>query len=167
MIWVISIVGVIVAIVAVVAVVGFMLPQGHVVSRSVTLNQPPQVIFDTITDWRSFPSWREGVKSVKERSGEAGRSSWIEVVGVGEIPMEVMESDSPKKLVAKIADPNLPFGGTWTYDIQPTSGGGSTLTITENGEVYNPIFRFMSKFIFGHTATMDDYLRSIKRKFGG
>src|SRR5215468_3084978 len=115
--WALSIVGFLVAVVAVIAVVGMLMPQGHVVSRSVTIRQSPEVIFATITDWKSFPAWREGVKSVKERAGENGRLSWVEVMGMGEIPMEVTESESPKKLVAKIADPKLPFGGTWTYDI--------------------------------------------------
>ncbi len=34
----------------------------------------------------------------------------------------------------------------------------SSVTITERGSVYNPIFRFMSRFIFGHTATVEAYL---------
>jgi len=33
--------------------------------------------------------------------------------------------------------------------------------ITEDGEVYNPIFRFVSKFILGQTATQDAYLKAM------
>ncbi len=29
------------------------------------------------------------------------------------------------------------------------------LTVTENGEVDNPLFRFLSRYVFGHTGTMD------------
>ncbi len=43
---------------------------------------------------------------------------------------------------------------------------GTRLTITENGEVYNPIFRFMSRFVFGHTATMDQFLSDLKKRVG-
>ena len=39
--------------------------------------------------------------------------------------------------------------------------GGSDLTITEDGEVHNVIFRFMSRFVFGHTATMDTFLNHL------
>ena len=63
------------------------------------------------------------------------------------------------------ADPKLPFGGTWTYEVQPDVTG-SAVTITEDGEVYNPIFRFVSKFIMGHKATMNGYLRALGKKFG-
>jgi hypothetical protein len=67
--------------------------------------------------------------------------------------------------VTLIADPNLPFGGTWTYDIAPTEEG-ATLRITERGYVSDPFFRFMSKFVFGQTSTMESYLRSLAKKFG-
>ena len=39
--------------------------------------------------------------------------------------------------------------------------------MAEDGEVYNPIFRFVSRFVMGHHATMDRYLRNLGRKFGG
>jgi hypothetical protein len=68
-------------------------------------------------------------------------------------------------LVERIADDKLPFGGTWTYEIAPTAEG-STLRITENGFVGNPIFRFMSKFVMGQASTMETYLRSLAKKFG-
>ena len=42
--------------------------------------------------------------------------------------------------------------------------GGSDLTITEDGEVYNVIFRFMSRFVFGHHATMDAFLKNLQAR---
>ena len=44
--------------------------------------------------------------------------------------------------------------------------GGTALRITEDGEVYNPLFRFMSQFVFGHHATVDTFLTDLGRKFG-
>ena len=41
---------------------------------------------------------------------------------------------------------------------------GRDLTITEDGEVYNVFFRFMSRFVFGHHATMDAYLERTCRR---
>ena len=86
---------------------------------------------------------------------------WREYGRHGEkITYEVVESDPPSKLITRIADPHLPFGGTWTYQITPTAHG-STLTITENGEIYNPIFRFVSRYLQGYTATIDNYLKAL------
>jgi hypothetical protein len=74
----------------------------------------------------------------------------------------------PRELVGRIADDErkLPFGGTRTYKIEPsTDGACCTLTITEDGEVYPPPFRFMSKYFFGHAATMEKCLKNLGRKF--
>jgi hypothetical protein len=68
-------------------------------------------------------------------------------------------------LVGRIADANLPFGGSWTYELAPDAGGRTTLTITEDGEVYNPIFRFMSRFVMGHDATIKQYLSDVGKRF--
>jgi hypothetical protein len=73
------------------------------------------------------------------------------------ITYQIVQSQPPTLLKRTIADRNLPFGGSWTWDIQPQASG-SLLTITEEGDVYNPVFRFVSKFILGHTRTMDNYL---------
>jgi hypothetical protein len=40
------------------------------------------------------------------------------------------------------------------------------LSITENGEVYNPAFRFVSRYIMGHAATVDAYLKAVAPKLG-
>lgn len=71
----------------------------------------------------------------------------------------------PRRLVGRIADSKLPFGGTWTLEITPTPEG-SNLRITERGWVSNSLFRFMSRFVFGYTGTLDSYLRSLAKKFG-
>jgi hypothetical protein len=42
----------------------------------------------------------------------------------------------------------------------------STLRITEDGEIRNPIFRFVARFFLGYTATMEAYLRDLGRRFG-
>ncbi len=65
-----------------------------------------------------------------------------------------------QKLVTRIADKDLPFGGTWTYEIAPDNRG-TTLTITEHSEVYNPVFRFISRFVIGHTEQIDKYFDSL------
>ncbi|MBC8107295.1 MAG: SRPBCC family protein [Anaerolineae bacterium] len=164
MIWLLWIVGALFALIAVVVVIGMMLPQNHQASVSAHFTQPPETIFGTIASWRGFPTWRSGLKSVTERQGEGGRESWIEDTSQGRMPLEVIEIDPPRRLVAKIADPKLPFGGTWTWVIVPT-GDGCTLTITEDGEIYNPVFRLMARFVFGYGGTMKRILGDLQQKF--
>jgi len=40
------------------------------------------------------------------------------------------------------------------------------LRIREVGEIYNPLFRFLARFFFGYTGTIDAYLKSMAKKFG-
>ena len=164
--WLWIVLAVLVGLVVIVAGIGALLPQKHVATRAARFRQPPDAIWAAITNMEAFPSWRPGVKSVERLADRNGLPAWREVDNHGqEIPFEVVEWAPPQTLVARIADPKLPFGGTWTYVVH-AAGGGSELRITENGEVYNPIFRFLSRFIFGHHASIEAYLRALGRKFG-
>lgn len=77
----------------------------------------------------------------------------------------VLEDSPPNRIVTKIADENLPFGGTWTYEIL-AEPSGSRVRITEQGEIKNVIFRLLARFVFGYTTTMEAYLRDLGKKFG-
>ena len=59
----------------------------------------------------------------------------------------------------------LPFGGSWEYRVT-AEGAGSRVQVTEHGEVYNPVFRFVSRFIMGHSATASAYLKALGARFG-
>lgn len=158
--------GGVVGLVALVALIGALLPKGHVASRMARYNQPPGAVWQAITEFEKFPSWRSDVERVERLPGCDGRPGWREVWKNGQnLPLEVVESAENERLVMRIADPNLPFGGTWTYELAPADGG-CTLRVTENGEVYNPIFRFMARFVFGYSATLEDYLKALGKKFG-
>jgi hypothetical protein len=150
--------------VVVMALVGASLPVKHTAMRSAAFKAGPQQVWDVIA---GAPTWRPEVTRYEELPAHDGHRAWIEYGKAdSKITYEVVESDPPRKLLTRIADANLPFGGTWTYEITPTGGNGSTLTITENGEVYNPIFRFMSRYMMGYTATMDRYLQALQKKLG-
>lgn len=148
-----------------ITVIGWLLPKEHTVTREARFHQPPEAIWKTITDIDTMPAWRRGLKSVKHLPDQNGLPAWVETLDSGVIPLETLSSQPPSRLVTRIADPKLPFGGTWTYEIAPAAGG-SVLRITENGEVYNPIFRFLSRFVFGQSATIETYLKSMAKKFG-
>jgi uncharacterized protein YndB with AHSA1/START domain len=147
------------AVVAVVVGVGYALPQAHVAARTVTFGSPIEQVYSAITNVENYPAWRTDVSRVDVLSHEPLR--WREHAGGDAITFEVAESNPPRLLRVRIADPDLPFGGTWSYELQP-EGSGTRLTITERGEVYNPIFRFMSRFVFGHTVTIDRYLEGLE-----
>jgi uncharacterized protein YndB with AHSA1/START domain len=149
---------------AVVAFIGSRLAQSHRASVAKTLPVPPGVVWSVITDVDAFPSWREGVKRVQRLPERNGYPVWIEEGRSGKITLAVERMETPHILVGRIADPTLPFGGTWTYEITP-DGPGSRLTITEHGEIYNPLFRFMARFVFGYEGSIRSYMSSLEKRF--
>jgi len=164
--WALLIVGALAAIFALVAAIGALLPKDHMASQSAAFKSSPAVLWSAMTDVSKFPQWRKDVKEVVLAPGGDARAGWTEVWTHGErVPIEVKEWAPPSRLVTRIAAKDLPFGGTWTYELAP-AGAGTRLRITENGEVYNPIFRFLSRFVFGHTATMRNYLLALGDRLG-
>ncbi len=97
---------------------------------------------------------------------QGGRLRWREIQASGDsIVFELVSSEPPGRRVVRIADPDLPFGGTWTFEVQPRAGG-CTVQITEDGTVSNPIYRFVSRFVLGHGHNLEVYLRDLGRRFG-
>jgi hypothetical protein len=163
--WILIVAGALVSLVLLVVLVGSLLPVSHVASRAAEFRQSPDTLWRAITDVAAYPRWRSGIAGVQVLAEVDGHQRWVEDEGRQRVAFEATESDPPRRLVVRIADGNLPFGGSWTYVLTPTDSG-TRLGITENGEVYNPLFRFLSRFVFGHTATIDGYLQSLGTRFG-
>jgi len=145
--------------------IGWLLPREHVATRIGRYHQSPEKIWAAIIDVDAMPSWREGLQSVKLLPDRNGLPAHVEFTSAGQLPMETLEMTPPHKLVNRIAGSHLPFGGTWTFEVEPVPDG-ATLRITENGFVTNPVFRFVSRFVLGYTSEIEKYLRSLARKFG-
>jgi hypothetical protein len=72
----------------------------------------------------------------------------------------IVEENPPHRFVTAIVDRSLPYGGTWTYEFAP-SAAGTRLTITERGDVYNPFFRFVARFVMGSERSIHDYFAAL------
>jgi uncharacterized protein YndB with AHSA1/START domain len=159
------VVAVIAVAVLMVLIAGWMLPVGHRATREATYGASPAEIFRLITDVDAFPDWRPSVKKVEVLPAVNGHSRFREIGRNGAILYEVDTVVPNERLIGRIADRSLPFGGKWTYELSPV-GDSTTLRITEDGEIYNPIFRFASRFIIGQTATIDQYLGDVGKRLG-
>ncbi len=152
------------AIIALVAIVGALLPVAHAAARRLHLKQSAAAVFAAITDVPAMPQWRD-LKSVEMLPPRGGKRCYREVSGFGPMDLLVEIEEPGRKVVTRIVTAGSPFGGTWTFRLEP-EGDGTSITITENGEVYNVFFRALARFVFGHTSTIDGYLRALAAKFG-
>jgi uncharacterized protein YndB with AHSA1/START domain len=162
--WVLLTVSILALLVGAVVIVGLLLPRDHLASTTTHINAPPDSVWQALVEVREYPQWRPDLRSVEVLSTE-GALRWREHSSDGAITFERSEAQRPRRLVTRIVDETLPFGGTWTYDLTADTEGTS-LTITERGYVTNPLFRFMSRFVFGHHRTQEDFLHTLGRRFG-
>ena len=149
----------------IIALIGSRLPKSHVASRSILLHRSPQEVYTVVRDFDSAPKWRSDVKRI-EVDAQPGHPVYFREEGKnGTINYELVEDVPGQRMVTRIRDTDLGFGGQWTYQFTPESEG-TRVTIREDGEVSNVIFRFMSHYVFGQTATIDSYLNSLAAHFG-
>jgi hypothetical protein len=162
--WVLLIAGALVLLVGLAALAGSMLSSRHHATRKARYRVAPDALYAVIA---GPPDWRTGVKNFGVLPEQDGRKRWWEEDSHSQkITFELVEDRPPHKIAVRIADRGLPFGGTWTFDIAPAPGGGSDLRIQEDGEIHNVIFRFMARFFFGYTSSIEGYLRDLAVKFG-
>ena len=161
--WVFFIGGGLVVLLAVVALIGAMLPRDHRATRQARYRQKPEAIYFTLA---GPVDWRRDIKASGNLPDCEGRKQWWEQDSHGhKVTYELVEDKMPSRRVTRIAEKNLPFGGTWTIEISPTVDG-SVVRITEDGEIYNVIFRFVARFFFGYTSSIEGYLRDLGHRFG-
>jgi uncharacterized protein YndB with AHSA1/START domain len=143
---------------ATVAVIGTLLPVKHIATSTAEIAATPARVWTLLTDINGYQTWHPGVTKVELLT--APGPTWRETTKNGTMTYTMVTADPQTRLVTRIADKNLPFGGEWDWSVAPTATG-TRVTITERGEIYNPIFRFVARFFLGYTATMDAMLRAL------
>jgi hypothetical protein len=140
------IVGSLVGLVVLMALIGLALPRDHVASRTARLASSPPDVWREMVALSQEPRFQQGIAfEIDEDRPPAGAA--------------------PGKRIARIADDKLPFGGRWIYEVAG-EGTVSRITITEEGFVKNPVFRFLSATVFKQTTTMEKFIRALAGKLG-
>ncbi|MBM4421396.1 MAG: hypothetical protein FJ034_07445 [Chloroflexi bacterium] len=116
--------------------VGRRLPRAHRVVRSARYAEPIARVWQVVSDPNSARSF--GVARIEQA-----------------IPV-------PGRVLIRRISGERQFGGSWTYELEP-DGSGTRLTITEEGEVFDPFLRFLVRFVIGQHRTIDRYLETLRR----
>lgn len=167
MIWILYVVGGLAALVVVMALVGLRMPAEHVAARRARLGVPADKVWRALVDLDAQPSWRPGLRKLEQLPPKDGKPSFREITSQGVITYAIDEERAPVAnipglRVTRIADDRLPFGGRWIYELAPDG----TLTITEDGFVKNPVFRFLARTVFSQAATIEQFLRGLASHVG-
>jgi uncharacterized protein YndB with AHSA1/START domain len=165
MLWLWVTLGVLIGLPLAVAGVGLLLDERHVASVTFRLAQPPGSVFAVIANPQEAASWRTDLKSVEVLPAVEGRVRFREHGRQGAALYEVVRSDPPRSHEIRIADDGLAYGGCWRFELTP-DGGGTRVTITEDGFVKNPVFRVLSRTVFSLTGALEGYARALGVRFG-
>jgi hypothetical protein len=149
-------------------VAGSRLPREHHSQVTLMLRANRATVWTALTDYAAMPQWWPAVKAVRMEKLPDGSELTFNLDRHGqEIPFRTVEVRPNEKLVRMIANDQLPFGGTWTYELADAGDGGTRLTLTEDGFINPPVFRAMAKWFFGLDLTQRDYLAHLERHLAG
>lgn len=164
--WVWSVATAIAVLALLVLLFGSLLPRRFSVTRAIVFHRPAAEVWKVVTDVPAIPSWRPGVVKIEPGPDRNGRPTWVETFRNN---MKISVADTvttPGHVFEReIFGEGVPFTGRWTFDLSAHEGG-CRLVLTEDGDVPNVFFRFVSKFVMGHVAHVDRYLLDLARKFG-
>jgi len=164
--WLVIAVAALVGIVVLMALIGALVSRDHRATSTISLRQSPDSVWKVVRDLGAITTWFPAMQQSERLPDRDGHEIWRQKMSGFDVPIIVLESSAPRKLVTQI-DPTAggAFGGTWTYALAPDSAG-TRISVTEAGWISNPIFRFMSRFLFGYYGSLDKYLKALGTRFG-
>ncbi|HXO84909.1 MAG TPA: SRPBCC family protein [Gemmatimonadales bacterium] len=165
--WVLIVLGAVLGLVALMTLIGAFVPRDHRATSTITLHQAPDSVWKVIRDFGGIPAWWPAIKESVRQPDKDGHEVWRQKMSGWDVPLIVIESTPGRRLVTQIdTSGGGAFGGTWTYELVPDSGGATKISVTEAGWIGNPIFRFLSRFVFGYYGSLDGYLKALGKHFG-
>ncbi|MBX7079787.1 MAG: SRPBCC family protein [Nannocystaceae bacterium] len=145
------------------AAYGASQPRDHVASRTIELDHTPAALFAILEDVSAYPCWRSGLSRVERVGDDPLR--YVEHAGDDAIAYVVDERVPSQRLVVRIADAELPWGGSWTYELEP-NGTGTRLTITERGYIEPILLRGIAALTMDPTASIAGVQEDLRRFHG-
>jgi hypothetical protein len=159
------ILAVLVLIVVVVILIGLLLPRAHTAVVEGRYRASSDQLYNAIDNVADGPRWRTGLQRVEILSAAGEPKRWRETADWGTLTFVQESNDPGQRIVSRIVDEGQGFGGTWTFEITPDANG-AVLRVTERGEVSNPLYRFMSRFVVGYYRSAETYVRDLGRHVG-
>jgi uncharacterized protein YndB with AHSA1/START domain len=155
-------VGALVGVVLAAFVIGLFLPRTHEESGERELAPTPPQVWEKITAFEDYPEWQPALESVERLSGAGPETVIRQKRRDSRQPLTLaVETWEPnKRLVLRTADADLPFSGTWDFELTPHLGG-TKLKITERGEIANPGMRTMWRLFRPSKGRVAEFLEAM------
>jgi len=156
--------------------IGTSIPIWHSAKCGAEIAAPADALFRAIADDGSSASWRPELRTVTLLSGSGPTAVWQESLKNGqELRLhtvtyeEHMQFQRRAKILVRVIpfDPRLGFDGTWAFFVTGSqkTGAPTRVAINEQGHIYNPLYRFLTRYVFGYTSSIRTYITELGAKF--
>jgi polyketide cyclase/dehydrase/lipid transport protein len=151
--------------------IGTSLPIEHHATCSTAVDAPAKALFDQVSDDATSVRWRPDIASAVLVTGNGPTAVWRETDAHGNALTYRTTAYVEGHTLTRTIDyvPGMAFAGKWTFEFValPVIGTEPTyrtqLTITEDGMIYNPFFRFLARYLVGYAQSMQSYLADAGR----
>lgn len=144
--------------------IGRSLPERHTSQITVVLPATRPALWAVITDYAKMPEWWPDVRGVRMETRPNGEVwTWNKDSHGQEIGFRTQSESAPARLVREIVGDDLPFGGTWTFELAE-EGGHTRLTLTEDGFIKPPLFRAIAQYFIGLDKTMKSFTAHLEQR---
>jgi uncharacterized protein YndB with AHSA1/START domain len=152
-------------ILAVAFTVGSTMPEKLEVTRSVTINRPPENVFWVLNDYNSLALWHPQYRSTSLISSPGDKPvRWRATYTDGRVANIVVSEDNPPERYAeRIADANLPFSGAWVLDMERRDLS-TKITAHSISEIHRPLDRLFVHLFVKPELELDRILAGLKRR---
>lgn len=141
-------------------VIGARLPEEHSVEASAFIaNRTPPIVAARIRDVEHCSVWRRGVSAVVVMR-DVSSVTFEETGSNGKVTYRQTAPKPNAEIINEIISDGMPYGGKWTIRIESINGG-STVSIREDGFVKPPMFRFLARFVFGYSGSINQFLKDL------
>lgn len=146
---------------------GTNLPESYELTRSATYDQPIGALWQAITDYEKLPGWSKHVEKAERREEQEGFPVWRLYLSDGHyMDVQAVKEEEPSFYVSRIAETDLPYGGSWTFALLKKGETTTEITLKEEGLIVSPFWRLVREFALGEGAAAESYLRELGEKFG-
>lgn len=153
------------AVIAATSGIGFFFPVQHEAIGRIVLEPPPETVWRLLTDLDGMPLWRSDLTALERLPDLGGRPAWREIGPGGPRTMELAEAEPPHRLVLQRTRNGRPVLPIRTFDLVGTPEG-TLVTLTENGEVRNPLGRILVR-LHAPRGGILRFLRDLDQRLNG
>lgn len=125
-----------------------------------TIQAPPQVVWDLLTDTSSYGAWNPAVLSIEGAMSPGGAIALVSIASPKRVfTLTVTSMDAPARMVWSDGMPLRLFRGVRTYTLDP-SGAGTNFSMTE--EFTGPLSGLIARSIPDLTESFDLFADGLK-----